>query len=629
MGREDRGGTRVADVLIVAVALGFVVGFGEVLGLGWRYFVRDVLTHVSPHTAWMAPLGYAALFAVLSPIGIALRASFGLAPMVFICVALGLIGWIALLPWGLHPAAAIVLALGAAVQLARLSNRQSPRLTRYARTVASALGLLVAILAAIVFWIYGSTERAAYAGRGQATAEAPNIILLVLDTVRARSLGLHGGPEWVSPNIDALATSSVVFDNAIATSPWTLPSHASMFTGRWPHELSVGWSSPLDSAEPTLAEFLASRGYATAGFVANLSYTSRPFGLSRGFARYEDFPVTVGQTVLSTSLGRVLTTMDGLRAVLDNHELLNRKTARRINADFLDWLDGRPDGPFFAFLNYFDAHEPYEPPGPLRERVAPGYVRDNMGHRHNLLRGINARRLLKAEMPEGDIPLELALYEATINALDAEIGVLMGDLAVRGLLDNSVLILTSDHGEHMGEHGIFEHGQTLYEAAVHVPLIVRPPTGIDGGRRVPRPVSIRDIPATLIELTGGNSAAFPGASLAPTWSGDARVRQGAVVSPAVSELARGNVEQPWYPIAAGLEMQSMQSGSLYYICNPDAAEELYDLEVDPAESNNLAGTPDGDRAILAFREVIAEVGAPPRWCPPPAEEAPRRPERGR
>ena len=629
MGREDRGRTRVRDVALVASGLGFLIGFGEVFGLGWRYFVRDVLTHASPHAAWMAPVGYAALFLLLTPIFIALRGRFGIAAAVFGCAALGLIGWIGMLPWALHPAAVLVLSAGGALQLARLASRHERRFVRAARYAAFGGAALTGIAALIVFGLFARAERGGYAARGEPAAGAPNVLLLVLDTVRARSLGLHGGPEWVSPTLDALTSSSVVFENAIATAPWTLPSHGSMFTGYWPHELSVGWSSPLDDARPTLAEVLAERGYATAGFVANLSYGSRPFGLHRGFARYEDFPVSTGQVVLSMSLGRIVTTIDGLRAALNEHELLNRKKASDINRDLLAWLDRRPDGPFFAFANYFDAHEPYEPPRPLRDRVAEGYIRVNVGHRHNLLRGINARRLLKAEMPAGDIPLELALYEATIHSLDRELGVLFEELDSRGLLANTVVIVTSDHGEHMGEHGIFEHGQTLYEAAVHVPMIVRPPGGLDGGRRVLRPVSIRDIPATVLDMTGGDPSRFPGHSLAPTWSTDPGTRASATVSLAVSELARGNVEQPWYPIAAGLEMQSMQSGSLYYICNPDASEELYDLAADPDESENLVSTRYGAQAVLAFREAIAPVGAPPRWCPPPLEDAPRPPDRRR
>lgn len=629
MGRDEWRDTRAIDVVVVAIALGLVFGGGEALGLAWRSYVRGVLTHVSPHAAWMAPLGYALLFGVLSLLTLPSRRHRGLRPVVLLCSSVGLIGWVTMLPWPLHFAAALVLAMGVAVQLSRLADRHEVRVTRAARRVAPAVAILAAVAAGVVFGRFARMESSAYAALPVAEEGAPNILLLVLDTVRARSLGLHGGDPAVSPALDGLAGTSVVFDRAMATSPWTLPSHGSMFTGLLPHELSVGWTSPLDDAEPTLAERLANRGYATAGFVANLSYTARPFGLDRGFARYEDFPVSFGQMVLSTSIGRTVTTMDWLRAVLDRHELLNRKTAADINEDFLGWADDRPDRPFFAFLNYFDAHEPYEPPADIWDEVAPGYRRETIGHRHNLLRGVNARRLEKWQMPSVHVPLELALYEGAIRSLDLEIGRLMEELEGRGLLQNTVVVITSDHGEHFGEHDLFEHGQSLYQAAVHVPLIVRPAGGIAGGRRVVRPVSIRDIPSTLLDMAGDDDPAFPGSSLRPTWSDDPAERADATPSLAFAELSRGLVEQPWYPIGSGLEMQSVLSGSLYYICNPDASEELFDLATDPGESDNLAGTAVGDRAIRAFRAAVAPVGAPPRWCPPPPEDAPRRPNRGR
>ena len=110
-----------------------------------------------------------------------------------------------------------------------------------------------------------------------------NVILVVLDTVRADRLGLYGYSRNTTPNLDGLARRGVVFDRAFSTAPWTAPSHASLFTGRWPHELSVGWNRPLDGASPTLAEFLRAQGYATAGFVANTTYCSYETGLARGF----------------------------------------------------------------------------------------------------------------------------------------------------------------------------------------------------------------------------------------------------------------------------------------------------------------------------------------------------------
>ena len=132
---------------------------------------------------------------------------------------------------------------------------------------------------------------------------AANVILIVLDTVRAESLSLYGYHRDTTPNLTRLAARGVRFDRAFATAPWTAPSHASMFTGRWCHELSVGWNRPLDGTSPTLAEFLGARGYATAGFVANTTYCSYETGLDRGFAHYEDYDVTLHAVLLCSCAG--------------------------------------------------------------------------------------------------------------------------------------------------------------------------------------------------------------------------------------------------------------------------------------------------------------------------------------
>jgi len=629
MGQSRPTGLRgsVADVVTIALAAGLGTGVGEAAFIGWRYVRVNAVTHATPHVVWMAPLAYGTLAVVLIALALPFsrRGSRRIGAAVFLSAWPGLAGWIAMLPWSLYGVAVGLISAGASLQIARLAMRHPARTIRVARVAATGLALIVLAGAACVVGIERYRERASLSAVPEADPGVPNVLLLVLDTVRAKSLGFMGGSPVTSPNIDSLAAHAIVFENAVATAPWTLPSHASMFTGRWPHELSVGWSSALDGEVPTVAEELARRGYATAGFVANLSYAARPYGLDRGFAHYEDFPISVGQAVLSTSLGREVSTIDALRSMLHYHELLNRKDVDRINRDFLAWLDGRPDRPFFAFLNYFDAHEPYEPPADLRRLAAPGYRRSNMGHRHNLLRGVNARRLEKAGMPAADIPRELALYEASVRDLDRGIGELLRSLEERGLLENTVLILVSDHGEQFGEHGLFEHGQSLYEPVIHVPLVIRLP-GDPPVDRLSDAVSIRDIAATILDLAAGAPDVLPGSSLAPLWGPSRPGDPAVVISPAVSELARGLVEQPWYPIARGLEMQSMTSGTIQYICNPDASEELYDLATDPDESSNLVGTPVGDQAVLAFRSAIAHVGAPPRWCPPPPGDAPRPPE---
>ncbi|HXE57647.1 MAG TPA: sulfatase, partial [Gemmatimonadales bacterium] len=406
-------------------------------------------------------------------------------------------------------------------------------------------------------------------------AGAPNVLLLVLDTVRSMSLGLYGYERPTTPALEAWARRGVVFERAYATAPWTLPSHGSMFTGRWPHELSTGWSSPLDRTHPTLAEALARRGYATGGFVANLLYCSRQHGLARGFARYDDFPVSPGEVLVSSSLGRFLTNRSRVRRLVGYYDVLGRKSAAEINRAFLGWIESVGDRPFFAFLNYYDAHEPYLPPDSLARRFASGGVR----RPHRIAYQLHeASRSQRGAMTPEETRAERDAYDAAIAHLDAEIDRLFRELDRRGVLQRTLVIVTSDHGEHFGEHGLFGHGHRLYRPALEVPLVLIFPGRVPAGQRVREPVSLRDLPATTLALLGDSSShRFPGASLTRFWGGDSLP----VPQLILAEVDRGRRR---YHVAAVAE-------GLYYIRKPGGVEEVYALEGDPLQLRNLAGDP--------------------------------------
>ena len=241
----------------------------------------------------------------------------------------------------------------------------------------------------------GRLDRPAGSGRiacpgppAGAAARGPNVLLIVLDTVRASSLSLYGYARDTTPQLTRWARRGVRFDWAVAPACWTFPSHCCFFTGRWPYELNSHWQLVLNTPHPTLAEFLAARGYLTAGFVANTSYCSYETGLDRGFAHYEDYPLSPRTILGSTAVGRWIT-----QNVLSYRDFYGRKwiqyqsrDAGGINRAFLDWLSRQRRGerPFFAFLNYLDAHEPFLVPGEhtprfgLRPGVATG-LRDAPG----------------------------------------------------------------------------------------------------------------------------------------------------------------------------------------------------------------------------------------------------------
>ena len=239
---------------------------------------------------------------------------------------------------------------------------------------------LVFVLAGFVFggdWLKQHRE----SGRPSPSAAAPNVLLIVLDTVRADHLSLYGYDRPTTPALERWARRGILFSEARATAPWTLASHASLFTGRWPHELGVRWMTPLGTTAPTLAEHFGSRGYATAGFVANLIYCSYDTGLDRGFTHYEDYVLERLMALRTASLiDQAVTELSALSGLVDAGPFRSlraaigrsffpreqRKDAGAINREFVGWLSQRPEParPFFAFLNYMDAHSPYVlPPG--------------------------------------------------------------------------------------------------------------------------------------------------------------------------------------------------------------------------------------------------------------------------
>ena len=369
------------------------------------------------------------------------------------------------------------------------------------------------------FWVQSSEDRA-LASLPPASPEAPNVVLLVLDTVRADHLSLYGYPRPTTPHLDAWKDRAARFAFARSAAPWTLPAHATMFTGRWPHELSVDYDRPLDATHPTLAAFLAGHGYQTGGFVGNTVYANSWFGIGRGFTRYEDAyeneEVSPRETLRSAALTRELLPLAvNLGLLTSDGRWSPRKTAAAVNRDALDWLDhrGSTDRPFFLFLNYIDAHGPYTVPDDFARQFSaatnPQLIQAN--------RRAGNKSLPNAERYDQLDQLGIDAYDDAIRYIDAQIGHLLAELDGRGLRQKTWVIVTADHGEHFGEHGLYIHGNSLYRPLIDVPLLVIPPDGVNV-HRVADPVSLRDLPATVADITGlGANSPFPGHSLRHYW----------------------------------------------------------------------------------------------------------------
>ena len=414
------------------------------------------------------------------------------------------------------PVPLLILAAG-------IASRAVPFLERPGRTAAL---VRVGGILAPLFIIISSAGAATRAYRERtpspdvtAPAGSPNVLLIILDTVRAASMSLWGG-RAETPNIDALAATGVLFERAVSPAPWTLPAHASLFTGLWPHEHGADWRTALDGRAPTLAEVLGGDGYRTGGFAANLIYTSREHGLDRGFQVYRDYKRSPGAIIRSTSLGQLLSTATIVRRVTGYHDVAGRKSAPEVNREFLDWQRDNGDRPWFAFLNYFDAHSPYLPRAPYAGRYSAGLPPRRFDqHRYWSVEGGIGNW---AALSPDEVEAERAAYEEAITELDKDIGALIDTLRSRGALDRTLIIVTSDHGELFGEHDTHSHGNSLFWRSVHVPLVMAWPGRLPAGRRVPDAVSLRDLPSTILDLSvPQTSTRLAGTSLAPLFNASA------------------------------------------------------------------------------------------------------------
>jgi arylsulfatase A-like enzyme len=378
------------------------------------------------------------------------------------------------------------------------------------------------------------------------------VVLITLDTTRRDRLGFHGYSRKTSPNLDALAARSIVYERGVAASSWTLPSHASIFTGKFPsshgadydpdgalrltqaiegpQEWSEYRASGLSPEEMTLALFLRERGYHTAAVVGG-PWMKRVFGLDRGFDTYDD---------------------EGIGDV-------NGRLASEVTTAALAAVEGGGEKPLFLFLNYFDPHGPYEAPSPFGGTF-------------------------------GSDPSDR--YDEEILYMDHHVGRLLDGLSTRGLFDESLILVTADHGELLGEHGKMGHGATLFEEEVHVPFLVKYPRGERAPERRSEPFHHVDVLPLILERLGMASGKRPRPLLAE-------------VSPLNFVSAEGS-------------FRALYLGRHKLLWNSRGSHALFDLENDPREERNLAAAEPArlSEAVRVLEKVMASLPSPGAPGPP-------------
>ena len=414
----------------------------------------------------------------------------------------------------------------------------------------------------------------------------PNVLFITMDTVRADHCSLYGYERDTTPNLRELSREATLYSRAVSASDFTLATHAAMFTGLYPDwngAIQTAGSinqvaMPLEPQHVTLAETLRSAGYWTAEAAANYAFLNSWTGLTRGFST-EEIRQAVG---LSTYTRRSYfrESVRRLAAPIIDLQALDRTTlaANDINRRGIAFLERAKSEniPFFLFLNYMDAHTPYIPGAPFNRRYVSGNLRLAPTAISDLMLNVNSGR---HHLSHEEAEYLTAEYDGGIAAEDAAIGDLLAQLRNLGLFDNTLIVITADHGDTFGEHGLMDHFLGfVYQELVHVPLLIKYP-GQHEAARVDELASQVDLMPTVLDSLGlPLPAKSQGRSLLKSDPDPTRV--------VYSRGTRSPVVGQGNPRLLGLR-RAIFSGSMKLIFWTNGSPELYDLAADPSEEHNL------------------------------------------
>ena len=339
----------------------------------------------------------------------------------------------------------------------------------------------------------------------------PNILLIIMDCARANNFSCYGYDRKTTPNIDKIASEGILFEQCISVAPWSVPSHASLFTGKFPFQHQMNHSNPhFDGKFDTLAEILQSNGYQTAGFSSN-AWIGHDTGLARGFDSFFETWKPISNPPIS-KLARIKKKIKGSKALYPVRLIKRKfftntsksdKSAKHINTMVKNWLaNSSKENPFFIFVNYSEAHLEYKAPEPFKTMFLPTQFQKRIKSVNQDNRAFFAGKI---KMEDEDFYILRFLYDGAIAYLDYRVGGLVDYLKVNNLLDDTILIITSDHGENIGEHNLMDHQFCLYDTLLHIPLVIRFPKEFPPGLRITKQVQNIDILPTLLDIINVNS----------------------------------------------------------------------------------------------------------------------------
>jgi arylsulfatase A-like enzyme len=602
--------------LWAGIVIGMVEGAGLLLfqRINWQRW--GPMVHVSAPILWISPIVDTSLFVLVALIAWLIARSIGrnvqLRVLVFLLTYLAVYDWLTL-TGRLYHLACIFLAAGVAFASSRWAATHEEKVVNLVRrslpAVAAVLLLAFVVIEGQTWW----AERSATAALPPSRPGAPNVLVVVIDTLRADHVSAYGYSRPTTPNIDDLAKEGVLFENAIAPSSWSLPSHVSLVTGRYLHEHKVGnvqpepwlgWGNSGLGGLPTIGEALQKIGYRTGAFSANRTYFSKGLGFGRGFIHFEDYFNSPEDAFVRTVYGREFARIYlkrsnkslvkrvlrwlGWRSLLDQDAEGSgsyggafgiRKHSDEVNREVQHWIDRDQQHPFFAVLNYFDVHDPYGGPSTYPR---PAWAQES----------------------------DIDRYDDGVKYVDDCFGELTKFLRQKELLANTLVIVTSDHGESLGQHHLMTHGRALYWELIHVPLILWYPGHLPAGTTIGRPVSNAEIPATIMDILGSTPNSSPEPGLSP--ESPSLLHEGA--PEAISELGQNRYPGK-HDEQADTLIPTASSGSMETIVNPDwqliwhtkLGLQLYARLKDPQEDADLIGTPRGQAEAASLHEELKKL----------------------
>ena len=420
----------------------------------------------------------------------------------------------------------------------------------------------------------------------------PNIILISIDTLRADHLSCYGYYRKTTPNIDNLASEGTIYLNNFSTGVWTPPAHASMLTGLYVSEHGVYGDKRLADSVPTIATVLKGNEYQTSGFVNNSAV-----GALVGFDKGHDTFVEVWKGIKPKSIiERII--RGGVRRIrkrLGYEDMGADKT----NKLFYDWIRNHMDKerPFYAFLHYIEPHNPLDPPYPYKNKYLNKKMFKNTDE-PKIKKVANNPLICFVEdlsLNDDEIDILKALYDSEIEYTDSKIGEVVEILKENNLYDDTMVVITSDHGEHLGEHNLWSHAASLYREILHIPLIIKFPEGIEYIKKVdsytqlvdifPTVMKIADIPENALNNNSGISLVYNKKNgnlfhdlVFAEWEG--RIPyfiEKRLTGPKSSLITSKFVKKMWMVLDSKYK----------YISSSDGQDELYDLKNDKNELNNL------------------------------------------